>query len=247
MAAPKPIPKDHPQDADVMTAILKDMGVTDYEPRLVNQMLEFTYRYVTDVLEDAQAYCNHAGRKDLELDDVKLAIQTRLDHSFTTPPPREFLLEMGKQKNSSPLPPIKPHNGPRIPPDRYCLSACNYRLKPSQKRPTLTMPPRLSTGLSTTVGGKLTPTITLKSGGMRTPHTISVSTKTPGTPTINIMGGSGTKIRPTLQRVPSSGAFQPTSVMSPSSSITPMSTSSTSTPLITTVVTGVKRKREDET
>ena len=44
MAAPKPVPKDHPQDADVMTAILKDMGVTDYEPRLVNQMLEFTYR-----------------------------------------------------------------------------------------------------------------------------------------------------------------------------------------------------------
>ena len=45
--------------------------------------------YVTDVLEDAQAYCNHAGRKDLELEDIKLAIQTRLDHSFTTPPPRE--------------------------------------------------------------------------------------------------------------------------------------------------------------
>lgn len=45
--------------------------------------------YVTDVLEDAQVYSGHAGRKDIEVDDVKLAIQTRLEHSFTIPPPRD--------------------------------------------------------------------------------------------------------------------------------------------------------------
>ena len=33
-----------PKEAHVMAAILKDMGVTDYEPGVVNQMLEFTYR-----------------------------------------------------------------------------------------------------------------------------------------------------------------------------------------------------------
>ena len=43
MAAPQPA-KPVPKDAEVMVAILKDMGVTEYEPRLVNQMLEFTYR-----------------------------------------------------------------------------------------------------------------------------------------------------------------------------------------------------------
>ena len=41
MAAPA---KSTPKDAQVMAAILKDMGVNEYEPRLVNQMLEFTYR-----------------------------------------------------------------------------------------------------------------------------------------------------------------------------------------------------------
>ena len=35
--------KSTPRDAQVMAAILKDMGVLDYEPRLINQMLEFTY------------------------------------------------------------------------------------------------------------------------------------------------------------------------------------------------------------
>ena len=38
------VPKSSPRDAQVMAAILKDMGVQDYEPRCVNQMLEFAYR-----------------------------------------------------------------------------------------------------------------------------------------------------------------------------------------------------------
>lgn len=33
-----------PKEAQVMAAILKDMNVTEYEPGVVNQMLEFTYR-----------------------------------------------------------------------------------------------------------------------------------------------------------------------------------------------------------
>ena len=34
---------DLPKDANTIIAILKDMGVTDYEPKVINQMLEFTY------------------------------------------------------------------------------------------------------------------------------------------------------------------------------------------------------------
>lgn len=36
--------KSTPRDARAMKAILKEMGVEDYEPRVINQMLEFTYR-----------------------------------------------------------------------------------------------------------------------------------------------------------------------------------------------------------
>ena len=32
-----------PRDAAVMEAILKEMGVTDYEPNVIHQMLEFSY------------------------------------------------------------------------------------------------------------------------------------------------------------------------------------------------------------
>lgn len=33
-----------PRDAAVMEAILKEMGVVDYEPNVIHQMLEFSYR-----------------------------------------------------------------------------------------------------------------------------------------------------------------------------------------------------------
>ena len=46
----------------------------------------------------------------------------------------QFLLEVARQKNGTPLPLIKPYTGPRLPPDRYCLTAPNYRLKSIQKK-----------------------------------------------------------------------------------------------------------------
>lgn len=46
----------------------------------------------------------------------------------------QFLLEVARQKNQAPLPLIKPYTGPRLPPDRYCLTAPNYKLKSTQKK-----------------------------------------------------------------------------------------------------------------
>lgn len=166
-------PKNTPKDAQVMAAILKDMGITEYEPRVINQMLEFTYRYITNILDDARLFSSHAKKKNLDIDDVKLAIQMQMDKSFTTPPPRDILIDISRQRNNMPLPLIKPHCGPRLPPDRYCLSACNYRMK-SSKKPrqigsqfgNLTAPKiNISSvhALGSVVGSKLTPAVNLTS------------------------------------------------------------------------------------
>ncbi|XP_030305105.1 transcription initiation factor TFIID subunit 9 isoform X2 [Calypte anna] len=149
-AAKMASPKSAPKDAQVMAQILKDMGITEYEPRVINQMLEFAYRYVTTILEDAKIYSSHAKKSSVDADDVRLAIQCRTDQSFTSPPPRDFLLDIARQKNQTPLPLIKPYSGPRLPPDRYCLTAPNYRLKSLQKKVSssagrITVP-RLSVG-----------------------------------------------------------------------------------------------------
>jgi histone H3/H4 len=49
----------------------------------------FLLGYVTNILEDARVYSEHAQKKEIDISDVKLAVQTRMDHSFTAPPPRE--------------------------------------------------------------------------------------------------------------------------------------------------------------
>lgn len=119
--------KISPKDGQVIAAILKDMGVQDYEPRVLHQLLEFSYRYASNVLEDALLYSTYAGKKSVDANDVRLAVEKLSNKMFTSPPPRELLMDMARQKNSVPLPTIKSHAGPRLPPDRYSLISCNYK------------------------------------------------------------------------------------------------------------------------
>ena len=67
------------------------MGVDEYEPRVVNQFLELWYRYLVDVLTDAQVYSDHAVKGAIDCDDIKLAIQSKVNFSFSQPPPREVI------------------------------------------------------------------------------------------------------------------------------------------------------------
>ncbi|XP_043284728.1 transcription initiation factor TFIID subunit 9 [Venturia canescens] len=127
--------KHIPKDAQVIMSIMKDMGIADYEPKVINQLLEFTYRYITCILDDSKIYANHAKKKFIDLDDVRLAVKMQLDRTFTNPPPRDVLLDVARAKNNIPLPFVKPNNGLRLPPDRYCLNATNYRLKNIVKKP----------------------------------------------------------------------------------------------------------------
>ncbi|GBP18059.1 Transcription initiation factor TFIID subunit 9 [Eumeta japonica] len=179
--------KHLPKDAQVIMAIMKDIGITDYEPRVVNQLLEFTYRYVTTVLDDARVFANHAKKKSIDLDDVRLGVQLQLEKNFTTPPPREVLLEIARGKNVNPLPTIKPHCGLRLPPDRYCLSGCNYRLKALAKK-TVTKPTNIVT----------TPTIKTVTSKHGTPQQNVVVKRQPG-PVTNISKPGSVPPKPVLK------------------------------------------------
>jgi Transcription initiation factor IID, 31kD subunit len=53
--------------------------------------------YTSDVFQDALVYAEHAGRQDIDLADVQLAVQGRVSHSFTAPPPRE-VSQFGQQR-----------------------------------------------------------------------------------------------------------------------------------------------------
>lgn len=95
---------DMPEEAKIVAKILKSMGIDDCEPNVLPQFLEFMHRYITDVLQDALVYSEHSGKGVLDLEDVRLAIQSRVNYSFTSPPPREVMLELAQRKNNIPLP-----------------------------------------------------------------------------------------------------------------------------------------------
>uniref|UniRef100_T1J4R5 Uncharacterized protein n=1 Tax=Strigamia maritima TaxID=126957 RepID=T1J4R5_STRMM len=256
-------PKSNPKDALVMAAILKDMGIIDYEPRVINQMLEFAYRYVTNILDDGRVFCTHAKKKTLDVDDVKLAIQMQLDRSFTTPPPRDILIEIARQRNSIPLPLIRPHCGPRLPPDRYCTTSCNYKVKPTKKtgggRPyqigvpfgsiTNTKIQQMVTAVPKTVNlPSKSASLSIVTKGVTTP-TVAIVTRPAATPTSSNL----IQTQPIIKI--SSGTALSSSQMPPSAT-TLSSNLSTSTPIIVTrtvpailsnteIISG-KRKREDD-
>lgn len=49
--AKPPGPTKHiPKDAQVIMSIMRDMDITEYEPRVINQLLEFIYRFVNFTL-----------------------------------------------------------------------------------------------------------------------------------------------------------------------------------------------------
>ncbi len=132
--------KTTPKDAQVITTILRDMGVNEYEPRVVHQLLEFSYRYVSQVLEDAVVYSTYANKKSVDVEDVRLAVEKLSDKMFTSPPPRDLLMEIARQKNQIPLPVIKSHAGPRLPNERYSLMSANYKSKSPPRPNGITIP-----------------------------------------------------------------------------------------------------------
>ncbi|XP_073226799.1 transcription initiation factor TFIID subunit 9 [Cicer arietinum] len=124
-----------PRDAKTVKSLLKSMGVEDYEPRVIHKFLELWYRYVVDVLTDAQVYSEHASKSAIDCDDVKLAIQSKVNFSFSQPPPREVLLELAQNRNKIPLPKSISGPGVPLPPDQDTLLNPNYQFAIPNKRP----------------------------------------------------------------------------------------------------------------
>lgn len=66
--------------------------VCDFQPIYNTLLMQISFDfqgYTSDVFQDALVYAEHAGRQDIDLADVQLAVQGRVSHSFTAPPPRE--------------------------------------------------------------------------------------------------------------------------------------------------------------
>ncbi|KAI9334951.1 transcription initiation factor TAFII31 [Obelidium mucronatum] len=123
-------PLELPRNAKLISLIMQAMDVNDYQPAVLPQLIDFMHRYTLDVVGDAQLFAEHAGRTEVDVDDVRLAVEGKLTHSFTGVPSKEVLAGIAEVKNVAPLPLIAEKAGLRIPPERNTLTGVNYQIIP---------------------------------------------------------------------------------------------------------------------
>ncbi|KAL4085407.1 hypothetical protein QTP88_027266 [Uroleucon formosanum] len=118
-----------PKDSQIIVSMMKDLGIVEYDQQVLNHLLEFNYRYTTQLLEDAKAFSNLAKKKNVDANDVKLAIQMAQKGVFRGPPSREELMKAATVRNHIPLPPQRHASELRIPHNSSNVLQKKYRLR----------------------------------------------------------------------------------------------------------------------
>jgi transcription initiation factor TFIID subunit 9B len=100
--------------------LLASLGVSAYQERVPLQLLDFAYRYTSNILQDAvhlttEGYAGEPGPggggnkgpaevNTVNLSAVRLSIASRLHYQFQTGLPKEFLMDMAAERNRVALP-----------------------------------------------------------------------------------------------------------------------------------------------
>lgn len=88
-------------------------AVQDAQIGVLQQLLEFSHRYTSQVLSDALVYADHAGRSNkIELEDVSLAVQARVGWEFGGRVPKDVRILSFAHSFRSSLPASPFSSGP---------------------------------------------------------------------------------------------------------------------------------------
>ncbi|KAF5287976.1 hypothetical protein FQR65_LT12153 [Abscondita terminalis] len=108
--------------------MLIEANIDCYEPQVVDHLTDYMNNYMVEILNSANAYKTHAGRNNIDISDVKLAIDT---YSKKTPAkrlPRKELIQLAQEQNKEKLEDCN-GVGLLLPKNDYTLSKSNYKLR----------------------------------------------------------------------------------------------------------------------
>lgn len=129
-----------PRDVRLLRLIFATQGIQNYQDHVPLQLMDFAYRYTSQILQDAIIYNDHAHpdytnagnagshHSQISNEDVRLAIAARTNYQFQPVPPKKMLMKLAAERNEKPLPPVMPSWGIRLPPEKYCLTAKDWKL-----------------------------------------------------------------------------------------------------------------------
>ena len=114
-----------PLNASALEELLRSMGVEEYEPRVLHQLLEYMEVYTTEVFAEAAQFAEHAGRPgQLECEDVQLSARLKAAVAQTHQP--QLLDWMARARNQEILAvPIK--SNIQLPVPKLCMVEENWQ------------------------------------------------------------------------------------------------------------------------
>ena len=84
------------------------------------------------MVEEAKLMSQHARKKKIDVDDVRLGCAMLRERSWARPPARLILSQLAQSRNKHALPVPSLKLGLRLPPDRFSLTATNFRSDQAQ-------------------------------------------------------------------------------------------------------------------
>lgn len=114
--------------------LLLSCGISNYEPRIIEQLLEVSHRYTSDVVSEAKIFQKQTQAKQVESFHVNLAVQAIINHTITKPSNVDALLDLAKECNESGFQ-ISSNSKHQVllPPERHCLVKVNYGFSKNKK------------------------------------------------------------------------------------------------------------------
>ena len=87
--------------------LLEQQGIEYYEKNIISQLLEFANYYTSEVVSVAKQVRDHSKKKQMDINDIRMAIQAKQMHSFKRPFSLTYMQSFAKDKNQQPLPKIE--------------------------------------------------------------------------------------------------------------------------------------------
>ncbi|CAJ0945801.1 unnamed protein product, partial [Mesorhabditis belari] len=127
-----------PMSEDVNRAqnLLRELGVEEYDPRVVDMLLDIAYQTATEMLLTARAVSSNCGKSAIDATDVRIA-SGFLGYNKVDSPSREQTTQIAANTNTTPLPQIKHSCGLKLPNDRFCLLQNNVQWRMDNPPPKM--------------------------------------------------------------------------------------------------------------
>mmetsp|Transcript_4915 Transcript_4915/g.4690 ORF Transcript_4915/g.4690 Transcript_4915/m.4690 type:complete len:194 (-) Transcript_4915:31-612(-) len=112
--------------------IFERNGIEEYDMQTIQQILKFMQKYSNEVYRKADLIRIHADKKreNVNVDDVKLAIEAHNENSFYKPLSKETIENIARRRNVNPIPAPTDFSNliDQIPESDYTLTQPNFEV-----------------------------------------------------------------------------------------------------------------------